>query len=475
MVPQSPRLPPQLTPWAIINSAQSRSQSPPLSRQIDPSASCRKGPLKISPAHRRLRTHRQNLRPVSHLVSPLILALSLAAFAPNSIAQSFSPAQSLPPESSPQPAQSPQPSPPAIDSDHDGISDDLEQSLLLQFAPKFLIGSHDCSNIPAEFQPGDSTPLVKSENGTIYGQVFPATDPVDGAPAAEIHYYHLWRIDCGPHGHLLDTEHVAVLVRANTAGADPARPDLAPASNTVSADPQPASKPESSSSPASTSATWKALYWYAAAHENTVCDVSQIARASTLHAENSGPSVWISPGKHASYLNQALCEKGCGADRCENMTALAPAKLINLGEATHPMNGSVFIASSAWPLSAKMSETNFPPTVLARLNELPDSDIAWFNAGKHPKQGIIAISSTTGRDALGGLDTAADATDNSLSIAHDSTGNALHKSYRHTTHALGTSAQHVGEALGLKKKQAEKQPAPTNPPPADSKTPPPAP
>jgi hypothetical protein len=160
------------------------------------------------------------------------------------------------------------------------------------------------------------------------------------------------------------------------------------------------------------------------------------------------------------------------------MTALAPAKLINLGEATHPMNGSAFIASSAWPLNAKMSETNFPAPVLARLNELPGSDIAWFNAGRHPKQGIIAISSTTGRDALGGLDTAADATDNSLSIAHDSTGNALYKSYRHTTHALSASARHVGKALGIQKqpdkpadKNPDKQPTPTNPPP-DSKTPP---
>ena len=172
--------------------------------------------------------------------------------------------------------------------------------------------------------------------------------------------------------------------------------------------PNPLPKTLLASNPDLTSATWKALYWYAAAHENTVCDVSQIAHASTLHAENSGPIVWISPGKHASYLNQALCEKGCGADRCENMTALAPAKLINLGEATHPMNGSVFIAPSpAWPLAAKMTATNFPPSVLARLSGLPDSEIVWFNAGKHPKQGIIAISSTTGRDALAGLDTAA--------------------------------------------------------------------
>jgi hypothetical protein len=403
---------------------------------------CRKGFLKIFRSHRvtRILNHPQLLS------GSAILALSLAAFAPHSFGQSpatpqSSPAsQSLPPESPLSSAQSPQPPPSAIDSDHDGFSDDLEQALLIQFAPKFLVGSHDCSNIPAEFQPGNSTPLVESENGTIYGQVFPAKDSIDGAPAVEIHYYHLWRVDCGPHGHPLDTEHVSVLVRAS-------HPDLA-------------------------SATWKALYWYAAAHENTVCDVSQIAHASTLHAEDAGPSVWISPGKHASYLNQALCEKGCGADRCENMTPLASARLVNLGEPGHPMNGSVFIASSAWPLSAKMSETNFPPAALARLGSLPDSEIAWFNQGKHPKQGVIAISSTTaqaiaggGRDTLSGLSTAADATDDSISLAEDSSGNALHKSYRHTRHALAASARHVGRALGL-----EKHPAPPKPPP-ETKTP----
>ena len=307
--------------------------------------------------------------------------------------------------------------------------------MLIQFAPKFLVDSHDCSNIPAEFQPGNPTPVVKSENGTIYGQVFPARDPIDGAPAAEIHYYHLWRIDCGPHPHPLDTEHVSVLVRASN-------PHLA-------------------------SAAWKALYWYAAAHENTVCDVSQIAHASTLHAEDAGPTVWISPGKHASYLNQALCQKGCGADRCQNMTALTPAKLVNLGEPGHPMNGSEFIASSAWPLSTKMSATNFPPPALARLRELPPSQIAWFNQGKHPAQGVIAISGTTaqaiaggGRDTLSGISTAADATDGSISAANSSTGNALQKSYRHTRHALGASARHTRKALGFTPRSAAPKPPP---------------
>ncbi len=361
------------------------------------------------------------------LVESVVLVLSLAAIAPRSNGQA------------PPPGQLPQPFPSAIDSDKDGMSDDLEQSLLVQFAPRFLVGQHDCSNIPAEFQAGVSTPIVKSENGTIYGQVFPVGDPINGVPAAEIHYYHLWRTDCGPHGHPLDAEHVSVLVRASN-------PDLR-------------------------SATWKALYWYAAAHENTVCDVSQIAHASTLHAEDAGPSIWISPGKHASYLNEALCQKGCGADRCENMTALVPAKLVNLGEPGHPMNGSVFIASNAWPLAAKMSETNFPPPALARLGELPDSEIAWFNQGKHPAQGVIAISSTTGqaiagggRDTMSGISTAAGATDSSISVTEGSSGNAIQKSYRHTAHALGTSVRHIGKALGL-----QKHPAPSKQP-ADTKT-----
>jgi len=56
--------------------------------------------------------YRQHLR----LVSSFTLVLSLVAIPPHSIAQS------------PSPARPPQPALPAIDSDHDGISDDLEQS-----------------------------------------------------------------------------------------------------------------------------------------------------------------------------------------------------------------------------------------------------------------------------------------------------------------------------------------------------------
>jgi len=313
-----------------------------------------------------------------------------------------------------------------VDSDNDGISDDVEQALLAQFVPTFLIGQDDCSNVPAEFRAGSTNPEVQSENGTIYGQVFPIKTASPNSLAAEIHYYHLWRVDCGGHGHPLDTEHVSVVVRCLIINASALK--------------------------------WKAVYWYAAAHENTVCDVSQIARASTLHAEDKGANIWISPGKHASYLNEAMCQKGCGADRCERMRLLVPERIINLGELGHPMNSSVFISSDAWPLASKMEGTNFPPAALARLDELPDSDIAWFNPGRHPSQGIIAISSTTeqgiavgGHGATAGISSAAGSTGDAIAVAEGASGNALQKSSRHTLHALASSARHVGKALHLGK------------------------
>jgi hypothetical protein len=330
------------------------------------------------------------------------------------------------------------------DSDHDGLSDALEQQLLDQFVPKFMVGEHDCSISPAKFEPGVQTPKVIADNGTIYGQIFPAKGPTDRSTTAEIHYYHLWRKDCGSHGHPLDTEHVAVLVRASDEHLN--------------------------------TATWKAVYWYAAAHEDTVCDVSQIARATTLDAEDHGATVWISPGKHASYLNETLCQGGCGADRCENMVPLRTTALINLGEPSYPMNGSIFISSREWPLMAKMSNSNFPGAPIARLNQLPDTDIAWFNPGSHPAQGVIATSlsteqaiagsgrNTTAAIALAGnstgdaLSTASGSAGQAISTAVDSTGNSLLKSYQNIRHALGASARHVGNALHITPKTTQEAP-----------------
>ncbi|HEY9125641.1 MAG TPA: hypothetical protein VIM62_00860 [Acidobacteriaceae bacterium] len=303
-----------------------------------------------------------------------------------------------------------------LDSDHDGLSDALEQRLLVQFSPVFLIANHDCAGAPAQFQAGIDIPTPDAENGSIYGQVTPSHISPDGRPTAEIHYYHLWDHDCGPHGHALDTEHVSALVEA----------------------------------PASSSGDWKALAWYAAAHESTPCDVSQIARASTLHAEDHGAAVWISPGKHASYLGENLCAQGCGADRCESMIALKTTQLINLGEPGHPMNGSTFIAATEWPLLAKMTASNFPPDSLAQL---PTDGIAWFNTGPHPAQGVIATSYATGHAlAVSGQNTTG-----ALSDADDSTSSAIANSARMTGHALSKSAQSVVHALSLKPYKKKEQ------------------
>ncbi len=309
---------------------------------------------------------------------------------------------------------------PITDSDHDGLSDAVEQALLVQFAPRFIVGQDDCSNLPAEFAEGVKTPTVKRDDGTIYGQVFPAKSSTAETALIEVHFYHLWRRDCGEHGHALDTEHVSVLVQGLK---DDSRPTQ-----------------------------WKALYWYAAAHEDTVCDVSQIARAVTLDAVDHGARVWISPGKHASYLNETLCRGGCGGDRCEAMVPLEIKRVVNLGEIGHSMNGSTFITSSAWPLQKKMMTTNFAAEPVARLNELPATDIAWFRPGRHPVQGVIAVSASTGTaisTSGGNTGAAIGLAGNSTGDALDKTGNALDKSYRKTRNALGRSAQAVGKALHM--------------------------
>ena len=315
------------------------------------------------------------------------------------------------------------------DTDADGLSDALEQQLLDQFAPRFMVARNDCSGVPAEFVRNLSVPTVQVEDGTIYGQAFPAKAEAGRTPSIELHYYHLWRKDCGEHGHPLDTEHVAVLVQASQS-------DL-------------------------TQATWKAIYWYAAAHEQTVCDVSQIARASTLRAEDKGAEVWISPGKHASYFDARLCNRGCGADRCEGMVPLHTGSVINLGEPGHLMNASLFASSSAWPLASKMEHSNFPAEPIGRLERLPATEIAWFRSGRHPAQGVVAISSSTegaiaegAEETESALSTASDSTSDAISVAGNSTGSALGKSYRKTKQAFGSSAKHVGSALRLSKKPA---------------------
>ena len=336
------------------------------------------------------------------------------------------------------------------DSDRDGLSDALEQRLLEQFRPEFRVATADCAGSPAAFQRGVLVPTPVAEDGTIYGQVFPHAGGEARQPLLEVHFYHLWRQDCGGHGHPLDAEHVAVLLEG--------------------------------SGPELEKATWKATFWYAAAHEKTVCDVSQIARAASLGAEEHGALVWISPGKHASYLDEALCSRGCGADRCVAMKPLAAGRLVNLGEVARPMNGSVFVGSPAWPLRAKMEASDFSPAVMARGEALSPGQIALSHAGRHPMQGVIAISASTegaiaesganttgalsvaGDRTSGAMSSAGDKTTGALGTASDKTGEALGRSYQDTKHALGNSARQVGKFLGLSKETPKgKEPAADTP------------
>jgi len=131
------------------------------------------------------------------------------------------------------------------------------------------------------------------------------------------------------------------------------------------------------------------------------------------------------------------------------------------------MNGSAFIASTAWPLTYKMDHTNFPAEPIARLEALPVTDIAWFAPGKHPVQGIIRHSATTENAIAGGGDATTKAlaiADTRTSIAVDTaeaaTGNTLQESSRKTWHALSAAARKTTHAL----KPAPKPVAPNRAP-----------
>ncbi|HEY3927920.1 MAG TPA: hypothetical protein VGL89_06080, partial [Candidatus Koribacter sp.] len=225
--------------------------------------------------------------------------------------------------------------PAAVDSDHDGLSDQFEQELLQRFQPELMISATDCAGKPARFKRDHATPKIEAKDGTIYGQVLPVSPG-----RVEIHYYTLWGRDCGRVGHPLDAEHVAALVSLD--GAQPT-----------------------------------ALYWYAGAHEKTFCDISSGARASALHAENHGPKVWSSAGKHALYFSKAKCDSGsgCGTDSCADDVELpASQTVINIGERTAPANGSPWVNSPSWVLRDKMA-ANFSPELINLVNAAPAGSV----------------------------------------------------------------------------------------------------
>ena len=233
----------------------------------------------------------------------------------------------------------------AQDLDRDGLDDPFEQALLERFLPTFVVSAGECDGLPASFAPGTRHPEVLARDGTIHGRVFPAFDGT-----IEVQYFHLWARDCGRGGHALDAEHVSALLEYR--GHQEGRPLPVPSAVEGRVAQPPA---------------WTARLWYAAAHEDTLCDQSSGAHASALGAVSAGPRVYVSRGKHASYLNPGQCKWGCGGDACPRGQPLRVAALVNIGEPGAPLNGATWVASARWPLGAKLT-SNFDPTTKARLD-----------------------------------------------------------------------------------------------------------
>jgi len=297
------------------------------------------------------------------------------------------------------------------DIDSDGIHDRLEQLLLEKFAPKFMLSEEECDALPSEFLPQKQEPQLMVKNGTVYGQVFPIVRPDKPGIFVEIHYYHLWNRDCGFNGHVLDAEHVSVLLSADV--------------------------------PSDSTHNWKAEYWYAAAHEDTVCDSSHGTCGSFIDAEQHGPTVWISKGKHASYLDREICQGGCGGDDCSQMYPMKISKIINLGEPGAPMNGVSWVEWQGWALADKM-QTDFPEKVLAKLKAADPPSIVSVNNAQAPVKTAIHIGGST----AGALIVTNSKTGIAISSAGGAVGTSLDKSRTDVGNALVRTFRAVWKGLG---------------------------
>lgn len=315
-----------------------------------------------------------------------------------------------------------EPAPRDRDRDGDGVSDRLERELIETFRPEFLLDTEECADRPAEFEPMSVIPRVREVNGTIYARVSPSTALGRGRRALEVQYFHLWERDCGPFSpHPLDVEHVTALIVPETI-------------------------PETGSPDAG---GYHALYWYAAAHEGTMCDTSSAARAEAIAASDRGPRVWISKGKHASYFSHQLCrQRGCGVDGCGESRPMPLAGLVNLGERSEPLNGAVWTASRDWPLADKLG-SDFDTAVLARLEESDRPMLARINGNWRPVQFTVSIA----KDIAGSAGKAGQQGGEGLLEAEEQTASALGKTLRAVGRALGQ----VARALGLASQESKEE------------------
>lgn len=290
------------------------------------------------------------------------------------------------------------------DVDRDGLDDDLEARLLAQFQPTLWLDARECAVRPASFAGDETTLRLVSRDGTLYGRASRHRGAIEGA--IELQYFHLWAEDCGPISpHPLDAEHVSALVVPTKSG-------------------------------------YEARYWYAAAHQSTVCDTGNAAPAAVLDATTKGSVVWIAAGKHASYLHPDLCnQRGCGVDRCGAMERLEPGALVNLGEPGSPMPGAEWIAAGEWELEAKMT-ADFDPELLATLAEDDRGVVTRVSGRWRPTQFSLSV----GSDILGALGQAQRHGGGGVDAAGDKAGNAFGRALG----AIGSALGHAASALGLR-------------------------
>ncbi len=280
----------------------------------------------------------------------------------------------------------------AQDLDRDGIADRVEQALFEKFSPTLLLARGECDGVPASFVSNVLAPRVLAKDATLYGQAFRIPSGDDRA-RVDLHFFHLWARDCGRRGHDLDVEHVSAIVSAATLDS-----------------------PMSS---------WLAEMWYAAAHEGSVCDASSGARATVIGADTSGPRVFVSRGKHASYLDRGQCKWGCGGDECGDDRVVVPSRIVNIGERDAPLNGAVWIHSDRWPMRHKLG-SDFEPALRARLDNPNDDHVIPLMLHRRGPQAPVLAGDT----ALDGLEVAAESTKGALGTAKRAVGRFFRRPLR---------------------------------------------
>jgi hypothetical protein len=302
----------------------------------------------------------------------------------------------------------------AQDLDRDGLPDHFEQALLDRFKPTLVLSADECDLRPARFEPGQRDPRLVDRDGTLYGQVTPRGRSADGRLEVEVKYFHLWSRDCGRPSHALDAEHVSALATG------------------------PDSQPES----------WQAVFWYAAAHQGTICDASSGAPASAVGAVTAGPTVYVSRGKHATYLDRGHCKWGCGSDSCNPGQRLSGNSVINLGEPDAPLNGTEWIRSRRWRLAEKM-RSDFDPATRASLDSAHPLEVLALKLGFRAHQAPI-LGGDTGLDALVA---SADAAGLAISRTGQATGGALKKTAGAVSRSVSKTASGVAWFLRIRKKE----------------------